>query len=276
MLELSARIEELERERAQFEDFAAMAAHELLQPLVMTEAYATQVSERAGHGLDLNSRHDLDAIVRISARVRMLVDGLLVSARETGRPLHREQVDLTEVIRDCVRMLGTEIATRNAHLDIDPMPVVEGDPVLLSGVFSNLLSNALKYGPRSGGDIHVSAVRSEAGWTFAVQSLGPAIAEEGRERIFEAVGARSRRAPRQGRRPRARDRPPHHRAPRRPRRGHVAERRQQPLLLHAARLTRLLRRAAPAAHALSDGHRLLARACVELAQDVLDVRADRL
>ena len=66
------------------------------------------------------------------------------------------------------------------------MPVVEGDPVLLSGVFSNLLSNALKYGPRSGGDIRVSAVRSEAGWTFAVQSLGPAIAEEGRERIFQA------------------------------------------------------------------------------------------
>ena len=80
LLRLSARIEELESERSQFEDFAAMAAHELLQPLVMTEAYATQVAERAGHGLDLNSRHDLDAIVRISARVRLLVDGLLPSA----------------------------------------------------------------------------------------------------------------------------------------------------------------------------------------------------
>jgi light-regulated signal transduction histidine kinase (bacteriophytochrome) len=186
LLEMAARIEELEREREQFQDFAAMAAHELLQPLVMTEAYATQVSERAGHGLDLNSRHDLDAIVRISARVRLLVDGLLVSARESGRPLRREQVDVTEVVRDCVRMLETEIQTRNAHLDIDPMPVVQGDPVLLSGVFSNLLSNALKYGPRSGGDIHVSAVRSDAGWTFAVQSGGAAIAEEGRARIFEA------------------------------------------------------------------------------------------
>jgi signal transduction histidine kinase len=185
LAEMTARIEELERERAQFQDFAAMAAHELLQPLVMTEAYAAQIRERAGHGLDLNSRHDLDAIVRISARVRLLVDGLLHSARENGRPLRREQVDLTEVIRDCVRVLDSEIQTRAAHLDIEPMPVVEGDPVLLSGVFSNLLSNALKYGPRSGGDIRVSAVRSDAGWTFAVQSVGPAIAEAGRERIFE-------------------------------------------------------------------------------------------
>ena len=183
---MTARVEELERERDECQDFAAMAAHELLQPLVMTEAYATQVSERAGHGLDLDSRHDLDAIVRISRRVRLLVDELLVSARETDRPLRREQVDVTEVVRDCVRVLDPEIQTRNARLDIDPMPIVEGDPVLLSGVFSNLLSNALKYGPRSGGDIHVSAVRSESGWTFAVQSVGPAIAAEGRERIFEA------------------------------------------------------------------------------------------
>ena len=186
LLRLSARVEELERERAEFEEFTAMAAHELLQPLVMTEAYATQVSERAGHALDINSRQDLEAIVRISARVRLLVDGLLVSARESGRPLRRDQVDLSQVIRDCVRMLDAEIQTRDARLKIDPMPTVEGDPVLLSGVFSNLLSNALKYGPRSGGDIRVTAERSEAGWIFAVQSHGPAIAEEGRERIFEA------------------------------------------------------------------------------------------
>ena len=51
---LSARVEELERERAQLENITAMAAHELLEPLIMTEAYATTVSERAGYGLDLD------------------------------------------------------------------------------------------------------------------------------------------------------------------------------------------------------------------------------
>ena len=186
LLRLSARIEELERERAQLEEFSAMAAHELLQPLVMTEAYATQVSERAGHALDLNSRHDLEAIVRISTRARLLVDGLLVSARDRDRPLRRESVDLAQVIGDCVRMLDTEVQARDARLQIDPLPTVKGDPVLLSGVFSNLLSNGLKYGPRSGGHIRVSAERGEAGWTFVVESHGPAIAEDGRERIFEA------------------------------------------------------------------------------------------
>jgi light-regulated signal transduction histidine kinase (bacteriophytochrome) len=183
---LRARVEELERERTQLEDYVAMAAHEVLRPLVMTEAYATLISERMGHTLDLTSRHDLDTMIRISGRVRFLVESLLLDARDGHRPLHRQQVHLSEIVDDCVRMLDPEIQTREARLEIDPMPIVKGDPALLSGVFGNLLLNALKYGPRRGTDIHVSVVRSEAGWTFAVQSPGPAVPAEVRERIFDA------------------------------------------------------------------------------------------
>ena len=43
---LEARAAELEREQAALEAFAAVAAHELLAPLIMTEAYATMVAER--------------------------------------------------------------------------------------------------------------------------------------------------------------------------------------------------------------------------------------
>ena len=183
---LSARVDELERERTQLESFAAMAAHEMLKPLVMNEAFATGINERVGHSLDMDSRRDLDAIVRISSRVRLLVESLLLDAKENGRPLRRQEVDLSKVLSDCVRMLEPEIESRDARLDIDPMPVVKGDPALLVGVFSNLLSNALKYGPRSGNDIRVSAMRSEAGWTFGVESPGPKLPETGVERLFEA------------------------------------------------------------------------------------------
>jgi signal transduction histidine kinase len=62
---------------------------------------------------------------------------------------------------------------------------VPGDEALLTGVFGNLLSNAIQYGPREGAEIKVSAARSEAGWTFSVESPGPAIDERDRQRIFE-------------------------------------------------------------------------------------------
>jgi signal transduction histidine kinase len=65
------------------------------------------------------------------------------------------------------------------------MPVVPADEALLTGVFGNLLSNALQYGPREGGEIQISAERSEAGWTFSIESPGPPIPESDRQRIFE-------------------------------------------------------------------------------------------
>jgi signal transduction histidine kinase len=179
---LRARVAELERERARLEDFAAVAAHEMLRPLVIAESYAATVRERAGHGLDLDSRRDLDALIRISGRVRRLVETMLADACDRHELLHVEEVDLKEIIRDCLRTLDEEIHARDAKLEIDPMPVVKGDPALLSGVFQNLLSNALKYG---GAEIRLSATRSEGGWMFTVESPGPAIPEPERERIFE-------------------------------------------------------------------------------------------
>jgi len=189
---LSARVAELERVRAEqereyreLEGFVAMAAHELLNPLVMTEAYATLIAERAGFGLDLESRRDLSTLASVSSRVRMTVEALLTDARDSERPLRYEPVDLSEVLEHCLHTLEPQLRAREAHVDVDPMPVVKGNPALLAGVFGNLLSNALKYGPRDGGDIRVSVSRSEAGWTFAVQSPGPAIPSRERERIFE-------------------------------------------------------------------------------------------
>jgi signal transduction histidine kinase len=189
---LSARVEQLEREREEqeheyreLEGFVAMAAHELLKPLVMTEAYAMLIADRAGFGLDLESRRDINTLATVSARVRLVVEALLTDARDSDRPLRREQVDLSRVLSQCLETLEPEIKARAARIDVDPMPVVEGNSALLMGVFGNLISNALKYGAREGGDIQVSVDRTDAGWTFAVQSPGPAIPPPERDRIFE-------------------------------------------------------------------------------------------
>ena len=58
-----------------------MAAHEVLKPLVMTEAFATMIAERGGHGLDLDTRRDVDTLIRISSRMRLLVEAMLMDAR---------------------------------------------------------------------------------------------------------------------------------------------------------------------------------------------------
>src|SRR4051812_12829447 len=61
---LAARVEELERENVALETFAAVAAHELVEPLILTEAFAAMVSDRLDPDLHAESRSDLAMLRR--------------------------------------------------------------------------------------------------------------------------------------------------------------------------------------------------------------------
>jgi signal transduction histidine kinase len=181
---LQARITELEREKADVEAFAALAAHELLAPVVMMEASAATGADRLDNGAHAESLSDLDAIRRNAARTRLLAETLLHQARSQGRELKRSPVDLNEVVRECRILLAPEIRARGAEVHVAALPEVVGERTLLSSVFANLLVNALKYGPRDRPAIFVDAAREPGCWRFTVRSDGPPIPVDERERIF--------------------------------------------------------------------------------------------
>jgi signal transduction histidine kinase len=173
-----------------------VAAHELVEPLVMTEAYASMVSDRLDQDEHADSRRDLDALSRGAARMRLLVETLLNDARSSGREVVREPVDLNRVVTDCLSLLAPEVAARGTQIELERLPTAEGEEPLLSGLFANLLINALKYSPRNATAIGVRAVREADAWRFEVESEGPTIPVEDRQRIFEPFhrGTGERRA----------------------------------------------------------------------------------
>jgi signal transduction histidine kinase len=194
---LEARVDELERQREGLEEFAARAAHELVAPLVMTEAYVAMVTRRLEPGAHAASLHDLDAVSRAAGHARRLVEMLLHEARTSDRPLQRRPVQLDELVADCVRLLEPEIRARNAEVRIDPLPSVPGEPALLASVFTNLLLNGLRYSPRDRCRVYVSAAPAPPGAVrITVDSNGPSIGAKDRERIFAPYqrGANERRA----------------------------------------------------------------------------------
>jgi signal transduction histidine kinase len=180
----ATRIEALEAEKAALEQFAALAAHELVVPLVMAESYADMVRERLPGAEHAESRQDLEALARGATRGRILVEALLREARAADRSLERTAVDLDRIVREGVQLLEPEIAARRARVEIAPLPEVLGDEALLNGLMINLLMNALKYLPRRGGAVRIQAVRELGQWRVLVGSDGPLIPETDRDRIF--------------------------------------------------------------------------------------------
>jgi signal transduction histidine kinase len=193
---LLRRIEELQAEKEALERFASVAAHELMEPLVMAEAHATLIAESLGHQLEGEVREELDRLMRGTSRMRLIVETLLHDARSSSRPLERVPVDLSQVAAESLELLRHEARVQGATIEVEPLPVVNGDPVLLAGVIKNLLLNAIRYGPRSGGTVALCARRVPGAWHIVVTSQGRTVPREERRRIFDPFrrGSRERRA----------------------------------------------------------------------------------
>ena len=86
---LTARVEELEREKAALEAFAAVAAHELVEPLVMTEAYVAIVTDRLDADLHADSRRDLATISRAASRTVIPFGALQALKKSIAVPINR-------------------------------------------------------------------------------------------------------------------------------------------------------------------------------------------
>ena len=181
----SSRQAGLERERATMEMFARVAAHELMAPLIASETRARLLEDQL-HDHDVGrAGANLQDLIRGLSRMRQLVDTLLRDARSCGMPLERKPVNLQQLVTDAVESLDAEIRAYQVRVLAAELPVVEGDGALLGVVFNNLLLNALRYGPRNGGDVRIRARRERAQWRISVTSQGETIPVDDRTRIFE-------------------------------------------------------------------------------------------
>lgn len=179
---LLERLTENERRR---EEFVAMLGHELRNPLSALCTAATML----GQTQPTSSRTLVDIIDRQSKNlVRMLDDLLDVSRVTRGKvALRREPLDLRELVRrrvDAVRG-APHGAERVIELDAPPAPLwVNGDPMRIEQIFTNLLHNALKYSPSH---LPVRVVLEQEGElaTLRVCDQGAGIPREMLGSIFE-------------------------------------------------------------------------------------------
>ena len=169
------------------DEFLAMLGHELRNPLAAIRN-AHSVLDRLGVE-DEPAARQRQVIDRQTRHLARMVDDLLDISRVTlGKiTLQSQVVDLQEVVERCLRELGTaaQAERQELTLEVKTEPVeVDGDPVRLEQIVSNLLHNAIKYTPPGGRiGISVGEVRGEA--VIRVSDSGVGIPLEMLPRIFE-------------------------------------------------------------------------------------------
>jgi signal transduction histidine kinase len=183
--ELERRLAELEARYADMERFAGMAAHQLAEPLIIAESSVIMLADELGDVLHPQLRARLEAIGHGAARARQLIDALLQDARTAGHPIALSPVALGPIVEATVADLSLRIDELGATMTVGPLPSVLGEARMLSVIFANLISNALKYGPREGGEVRIGAEQGPDGWRLTIGSEGKPIRPAEADRIFE-------------------------------------------------------------------------------------------
>ncbi len=163
-------------------------SHELRTPLATIKASVSSL--RSGEvAWESSAREDLLAAVDDEAdHLNRLVGNLLDMSRiESGALKPRRQWNLiAEIVSSVMARMRQSFANHKLAIDLpDDLPLVPVDYVQMEQVFTNLISNSLKYAP-SGTIISVRA-RKENDSTIAVEvcNQGPPVPAEHLERIFD-------------------------------------------------------------------------------------------
>jgi PAS domain S-box-containing protein len=135
----------LERSNRDLEGFAAMASHDLQEPLRKILAFGDRLRSRCAAQLDDAGRDYLDRIDEASRRMQRLIDDLLSYSRISGRAQPLRRVDLGAVVHGVLRDLEVRVAETGAVVAVGPLPTIAADPTQMRQVFQNLIGNALKF-----------------------------------------------------------------------------------------------------------------------------------
>jgi signal transduction histidine kinase len=138
------RVRQAERDRERDRElFLGTVGHDLRNPL-QTIVTATQVLA-ASQALGASERRVVSTIERTADRMRRLIDQLLTFTQGAagGVPVHRQVVDLGELVRAAVR---EHAAGHDIAIDDQPAAPISIDPERITQLLDNLVTNALRYG----------------------------------------------------------------------------------------------------------------------------------
>jgi heavy metal sensor kinase len=166
--------------------FTADASHELRTPLAVIRGLGeVELRETRTAG---EYKETLGSILEEVDRLTNLVDTLLrLSHGDAGTvKVSRQSFDVGQLTREVVSSLTILAEERRQRIDLNVPDgiVVCADRLVLREAITNVIDNAIKYGPEASTvDVHLQAADGHA--VLAIHDAGPGIPAEHRERIFD-------------------------------------------------------------------------------------------
>ncbi|MFC1737589.1 PAS domain S-box protein [Planctomycetota bacterium] len=197
---------ELEAKNEELESILYAASHDLKSPLVNMQGFSHELSQSCelicsaiksddktaqtkkaiDIALNKNIPDALNFILASATKMDSLLSGLLDVCRLNTAATDVKQIDMNAMMSNITASMEYQIKESVAKIDIEALPPCVGDPSQINRVFSNLLTNALKFLDESRpGQIRIYGKSQNDKSIYCVEDNGIGIAPEHEEKIFQ-------------------------------------------------------------------------------------------
>lgn len=181
---LAATNLELKRSNEDLERFAYVISHDLQEPLRAVTSYAQLLTRMYADKLDDKGRKFIDHISAGAERMRVLINGLLELSRLSTEPPKLRPIDCGRIVEQVLASLEILRHETGARVTTDPLPTVIGNPIHLTQLFLNLISNGIKFRGEQTPHVHIGARREGKEWVVSVEDNGIGIDQKYLEAVF--------------------------------------------------------------------------------------------
>jgi signal transduction histidine kinase len=177
---LEKNILDLESKNEELNKFAYVVSHDLKAPLRGIYNVISWIEEDLAGEISPTMRRYLNIIPQRTQRMEALINGLLDYAR-TNQKTAPETVDTNALVNEITQ----SIVPREFTLELQQLPEIFTERLKLEQVFSNLISNAVKYAKPQNGAIKIGCQEKDGIYEFSVEDNGIGIDPQYHQKIFE-------------------------------------------------------------------------------------------
>ena len=181
--QLEIKMEELKRSNNDLERFAYVASHDLKTPLRGIQNLADWIEENIRDYMDEETERYMGLLKSRVHRLEGLLSGLLQYSRAGGENKPWEDLNLNSIVSDVGDLLA--VKDRGFKLEYNLPELVRLPRAVITQVFHNLISNAMKHHDTGKGTITILYEKKGPDHLITVQDDGPGIPSEMADKVFK-------------------------------------------------------------------------------------------
>ncbi len=183
---IKAANRQLGQSNEELAQFAYVASHDLKEPLRMVASFTKLLQLRYANKLDDKAKEYIHFAVDGAERMQKMINDLLNFSRINTEESPVEDVDVYVLVSRIIHDQSNAIKEADANIVYGHLPIIKANSSLIERVFSNLVSNALKYRQANvNPEIVISCENLGQHWQFKIKDNGIGIEQSFHGKVFQ-------------------------------------------------------------------------------------------